>query len=103
MPEDVYQRLLAQLEGARPIAESVDLTFVRIESRKRPPNGASTGTVYDLTTTLLYDLGELTLRLDGEDIAAPGYPRPVRIFPAHVYQLAAVLGEQLAMLAEREG
>ncbi len=101
MPEDVYQRLLQQMEGARPLAETVDLIFVRIESRKRPPNGASTGTVYDLTTTMLSDLGELTLRLEGEDIAAPSYPRPARIFPAHVYQLAAVLGEQLAMLGKR--
>lgn len=101
MPEDVYQRLLAQMEATRPLAESVDLTFMRIISRKRPPNGASTGTVFDLTTTMVTDLGELTLRLDGEDVATPEYERPARIFPSHAFQLAGVLQSQLTALRTR--
>ncbi len=103
MPEDVYQRLLRSMEATRGLAASVDLTFMRIESRKRPPNGASKGTVYDLTTTLVSDLGELTLRLDGEDVAFPDYPRPARIFPSHAYQLAGVLEQQLAQLRAANG
>ena len=98
MPEDVYQRLLAQMESTRPLAETVDLTFMRIISRKRPPNGAATGTVFDLTTTMVTDLGELTLRLDGEDVAIPEYERPARIFPSHAFQLAGVLEAQLTAL-----
>jgi hypothetical protein len=100
MPEDVYQRLLGQMEASRPLAESVELFFMRIESRRRPPNGASKGTVFDLTTTMLSDLAELTLRLDGEDVPMPAYERPARIFPSHAYQLAGVLGEQLAKFGQ---
>ncbi len=102
MPEDVYQRLLQSMEASRALASSVDLTFMRIESRKRPPHGASTGTVYDLTTTLVSDLGELTLRLEAEDVAFPEYDRPPRVFPSHAYQLAGVLEQQLAMLRKEK-
>ena len=103
MPEDVYQRLLTNMEATRGLAASMQLTFMRIESRKRPPHGASTGTVYDLTTTMVSDLGELTLRLDGEDVTYPEYDRPLRIFPSHAFQLAGVLETQLAMLREQKG
>ncbi len=94
-PEDVYQSLLAAMEAARPLAESVDLPIVRIAPRKRAEGGASPSTVYDLTTTMVSDLAELTLRLEAEDTERPNYERPSRILPSHVYQLASVLQQMI--------
>ena len=98
MPQDVYARMALTMEAARPIADSVDLSLIRITAVKQAEGGASTETVYDLTTTLISDFGELTLRLNGEDISGPEYIRPTRILPSHVFQLAGVLETQVNLL-----
>ena len=98
MPQDVYVHMLGTMEAARPIAEKHNLQLIRVIADKQAEGGASREVVYDLTTTLVSDLGELTLRMDGEDVAGPEYPRPVRIFPAHVFQLAVALRKQVELL-----
>lgn len=99
VPQDVYARLALTMEAARPAAEKVDLALIRIILNKQAEGGASTETVYDLTTTLVTDFGELSLRLEGEDIAGPDYERPAKIYPSHVFQLAGVLERQVAALS----
>lgn len=94
-PQDVYAALLAAMEAARPLAEAQEISLIRVIAGKQAEAGASTSTVFDLTTTMLHDLAELTLRMDTEDVALPEYERPARIFPAHVLQLAQVLASQL--------
>lgn len=101
LPQDVYQQLLATMERARGLAARHDLTLVRIIADKQAEGGPDPSTVYDLTTTLVSDFGELTLRMDGEDIVGPDYPRPVRILPSHVFQLALALDEQIKRLNAR--
>ncbi len=101
MPEDVYQSLARIMEDYRPIAESVDFALVRITPRKRAEGGASTDTVFDLTTTMVSDIGEITLRLhgDGEFLdAIPEYERPARTLPSHVYRLTTVLSRRVETL-----
>ena len=98
MPQDVYLHMLGTMEAARPLAEKHDLQLIRVIAEKQAEGGASREVVYDLTTTLVSDLGELTLRMDGEDVAGPEYQRPARIFPSHVFQLAAALRKQVEML-----
>ena len=98
MPGAVNQRLRGVMELARPLAESVDLTFVRLIVNRTAEGGPGVDTVYDLTTTLLGDFGELALRLEGEDVAPPDYPRPARIHPSHVYQLTSVLEQQVGLI-----
>lgn len=97
-PQDVATMLLDAMELARPVAESVDLSVIRIVSEKAEEGGASTDTVYDVTTTVVSDFAELTLRLDGEDLSNPEYPRPTRIFPSHAYQMARVVKVQIEQL-----
>ena len=94
-PEDVYQTLVGAMEASRPLAASAELSMVRIEPIKRAEAGASPSTVFDLTTTMLADIAELTLRLEGADAKPPGYERPARILPSHVYQLAVALRRQI--------
>lgn len=97
-PEAVYARLVGTMEAARQVATKHGLELVKIVPRVRAEGGASPETVYDLTTTLVSDFGELTLRMDGDDIAGPNYARPARILPSHVYQLVSALEQQVKLL-----
>ncbi len=94
-PEDAYQTLVGAMEASRPLAESAGVNIVRIEPIKRAEGGASPSTVFDLTTTMLSDIAEFTLRLEGADSRPPNYERPARILPSHVYQLALALRTQI--------
>ncbi|MGI9328425.1 MAG: hypothetical protein ACR2PZ_24630 [Pseudomonadales bacterium] len=98
MPQDVYALLAEAMDRARPLAESVDLALIRVIPGKAAEGGASTDTVYDLTTTMVSDLAELTLRMELDEVAGPSYERPPRIYPSHVYALAKVLGDQITTL-----
>ncbi len=99
LPEDVYQHLFGTMEALRPIADSVDFSLVRITPKKRAEGGASIDVVYDLTTTLVSDFAEVTYRLDADDsVDLPSYPRPARILPSHVFQLAQVLRQQVDVI-----
>jgi hypothetical protein len=100
MPQDVYAELSAVLAAARPLAQKVDLEFIEIIPGKSAEGGASTATVYDLTTTMISDLAELTLRMEVEEVSPPTYEQPPRIFPSHVFQLAKVLNGQISRLGE---
>jgi len=100
MPQDVFDTLAAAMEAARPSAEQVSLKLIRIIPGEAAEGGASPSTVFDLTTTFVSDLAELTLRMSGEDIDGPSYDRPPRIFPSHVVQLAKVLEQQIVRLQE---
>lgn len=102
MPQAVYARLLQTMESLRPLAAKNNLQLIRVKSIKQAEGGANPGTVYDLTTTLVSDIGELTLRLDGGDVSGPAYPRPARIYPSHVYQLASALEKQAALLVKKD-
>ena len=99
-PEDVYVSLATTLRGLAPLAEQVQLNLLKVRRIQPPEGGASTSTVYDLTTTMVSDIGEITLRLENaDDVAPPDYPRPGRILPAHAWQLAQALGTQLERLS----
>lgn len=99
MPQDVYAELTAILTTARPLARQVNLEFIEIIPGKQAEGGASTATVYDLTTTMVSDLAELTLRMNVVEVSAPSYEQPPRIFPSHVLQVTKVLNEQIRRLA----
>ena len=103
MPQDVIVVLLEAMERVRPVAEDAGLTVVRVESMEAEEGGASTDTVYDLTTTLVTDFAELTLRIGGDDIAPPDYPRPARIFPSHAFQLAQVFDKLVDQILVAHG
>lgn len=102
-PQQVYAKLLEAMERLRPLAESVDLSLIKVIPGKQAEGGASTATVYDLTTTMLWDLAELTLRMEIEDAAIPQYDRPARLYPSHVWQLASALHMQIDLLTASEG
>ena len=103
MPQDVIAVLLEAMERIRPVAEDAGLTVIRVESMEAEEGGASTDTVYDLTTTLVTDFAELTLRIGGDDIAPPEYPRPARIFPSHAFQLAQVFDKLVDQILAAHG
>jgi hypothetical protein len=48
-------------------------------------------------------LPSVPLRLDGDDVSAPEYERPARIFPSHAYQLAQVFHQQVELLIKGHG
>lgn len=99
MPEDVYQSLVQSLADLERVADSVDFPLVRIIIKKRAEGGAGVDTVYDLTTVMVSDLAEITLRLAADDsIDLPDYPRPKRILPSHVYLVAQVLQRQIGAM-----
>lgn len=98
-PTDVYQRVLeclgiAQRVGARRGIEVLQLNLRR-ESRRRDVRPAD---VYDLATTVLAELAHLTLELDAHDVDLPPVERPRHVFPAHVFQMAGMLEDELLRL-----
>lgn len=101
-PQDVYESLVRSLAAMAPVSKSVNYPLVQIIPKKTAEGGASPDTVYDLTTTMISDMAELTLRLGvDEDADLPSYERPKRILPANVHQLAMVLERQVELLAKR--
>ncbi len=98
MPQDVFDALNGAYNQAREVAAENDIGFVRIVPGKAAEGGASTSTVYDMTSILITDFAEMTLAMDGDEIDPPVYPRPARILPSHAYQLAQALSDQIARL-----
>lgn len=96
MPHDVYASLSGSLEALSPLAESLDFSMVKIIVKKSSEGGGNVDTVYDLTTIMISDIGEITLRLNvDDDTDYPTYERPKRILPSDVYLLAKVLEQQV--------
>lgn len=102
-PDDVYDELMTCMELSRAPAKQHGVTVLRLEIVKPAEGGATPVDVYDLATTILSDIADLTWRLDGKDVAPPDYPHPDRVFPSHVYQLVKVLEAQLTLLAGVDG
>ena len=98
-PEDVLNRLVECMQLSRKPAAEHGVAMVRVESIRATEVGPTAIEVGDVATILLSDLAELTLQMKAEDVTAPEYPHPNRVFPSHVFQLAGVLKAQLETLA----
>ena len=102
VPADVYRRVLECLELATVIGEKRGVDVLKLnlrrELRRRDIGPAD---VYDLATTLLSEVAYLTLVIDAKDVDAPPIERPKHIFPSHVYQIAGMLQDELAVLEDR--
>lgn len=100
-PADVYRRVLDCLGIAQRIGAGHGIEVLRLnlrrESRRRDIAPAD---VYDLATTVLAELAHLTLELDAQDVDLPPVERPKHIFPAHVFQMAGMLEDELLRLEE---
>jgi hypothetical protein len=94
MPADVVQRLFATRAAFAPVSESVGVAELQVTVIKAPEGGTSSGSVHDVSMTLVNDFAEVTLRLDAEDVDPPSYNRPSRVLPSHAFQLAGVLLKQ---------
>lgn len=99
-PEDVFNQLAECMELSRTLAAENGVAILRLESIRRSEVGPTAIEVGDLATIVLSDLAELTYEMAAEDVAAPEYAHPNRVFPNHLYQLAGVLKTQLEMLVE---
>ena len=99
-PGDVFNRLVECMEISRAPASQHGIAMLRLESIRTTETGPTAIEVGDVATILLSDLAELTLQMEAEDVAAPVYPHPNRVFPSHVFQLTGVLKAQLETLAE---
>ena len=97
-PQDVVGRLQRCMELSRKLAGEYDVSMVRLEVIRRSAIGPTVIEVLDVATILLSDLAELTYLMEAEELPLPEYPRPSRIFPSHVNQLAGVLEAQLEAL-----
>jgi hypothetical protein len=102
MPQNVIVVLLRAMETARPVAEKAGFTIVAVEPMQAEEGGASTDTVFDVTNTLITDVGELSLEIGGEDVAAPAYSRPGRSLPSHAYQLTQVFSAQVRHILQQQ-
>ncbi|NKB96952.1 MAG: hypothetical protein GKR90_00415 [Pseudomonadales bacterium] len=94
MPGDVALRLFATRAAFAPVAESVGVAELKVTVIRSPEGGTSSTSVHDVSMTLINDIAEVTLRLGAEDVDPPGYVRPSRVLPSHVFQLAGALLEQ---------
>ena len=102
MPADVYRRVLECLAIAQEIDRKHGIPVLQLDLRRElrrrdiePPD------VYHLATTVLTELAHLTLTLDAVDVDLPPIERPKHIFPAHVYQVAGMLQDQMARLEDK--
>jgi len=98
-PDEVYQQLSACLRLNRRIAEAVGFKLLRYDPRGFRRAEALPSDVYDMATLLVSYVGHIATRLDAPEIY-PDIAVPERVFPAHAYQHALVLHEQLAQIAE---
>ena len=98
-PVDVFNRLAECMDLSRKPASEHGIALLRLESIRTTEVGPTAIEVGDVATILLSDLAELTLQMEAEDVAAPEYPHPNRVFPSHAVQLAGVLKAQLEILA----
>ena len=102
MPADVYRRVLECLAIAQEIDREHGIPVLQLDLRRElrrqdiePPD------VYHLATIVLTELAHLTMMLDAEYVDLPPIERPELIFPAHVYQIAGMLQNQMARLESK--
>ncbi len=98
-PADCYDRLTQCLELARALVRKTNHPVIDVAPRAGEPGGVVPSDVYDLASLVL---GEVAyLHALKKDVPAP-YPfegnAPGRKLPAHVWQLAGTLEQQLTQL-----
>ncbi len=101
MPQDVGVELFAARAAASPASIAAGVSVIEATIVRPEEGGLSAEGVSYLSTTLLHDFAEITLRLRADDVDPPEYPRPARVFPSHVYQLAVALRKQAELLGAR--
>ena len=101
-PLDAYRRLIScmdllQLAGEPGRAAALGLDIDRELAREN----VTVADVHHLAATLLSDLDHMASELGSQATKPPKgeYPRPRFVFPSHIDQMAAVLQEQLRLLA----
>lgn len=97
-PDDVYRLLSTCLRLNRRIAQNVDFPLLRYDPRDFRRGEALPSDVYDMATLLVSYVGHIATKLDAPEIY-PEIAAPDLVFPAHAYQHAAVLREQLTQIA----
>lgn len=99
MPADVYRRVLECLAIAREIDREHGIPVLQLDMRRElRREDIQPRDVYHLATTVLAELAHLTLMLEAVDVDLPPVERPKHIFPAHVYQIAGMLWNQMTRL-----
>jgi hypothetical protein len=98
-PDEVYRELSECLRLNRRIAQSVQFKLLRYDPRDFRRSEALPSDVYDMATLLVSYIASVASRLDAPEIY-PEIAEPEYIFPAHAYQHARVLREQLTQIAE---
>ena len=99
MPSDVYRRVLECLAIAQAIDREYGIPVLQINLRPELiRDDIHSSDVFHLATTVLVELANLTLTLEGEYVDLPPIERPEHIFPSHAYQMAGLLQEQLSKL-----
>ena len=101
MPQDVGAELFAVRAAAAPASRAAGVSVIEATIVRGEEGGLSAEGVSYLTTTLLHDFAEITFRLRADDVEAPDYPRPARVFASHVHQLAVALRKQAELLGAR--
>lgn len=101
MPQDVGVELFAARAAAAPASRAAGVSVIEATIVRPEEGGLSAEGVSYLSTTLLHDFAEITFRLRADDADPPDYPRPARVFPSHVYQLAVALRKQAEMLGAK--
>ena len=98
MPQQVGETLFAARMAGAPASRAAGVSVIEATIVRGEEGGLSAEGVSYLSTTLLHDFAEITFRLEADDADPPEYPRPPRIFPSHVYQLAVALRKQAELL-----
>ncbi len=101
MPQEVGVELFAARAAAAPASRVAGVSVIEVNIVKPEEGGLSAEGVSYLSTTLLHDFAEITFRLRAEDVDPPDYPRPARVLPSHVYQLAVALRKQAELLGAK--
>ena len=107
MPSDVYRRVLECLAIAQEIDRKHGIPVLQLDLRRElRRRDIEPSDVYHLATIVLVELAHLTLMLDAVDVDLPPVERSKHIFPAHGFQIAGMLQDQMARLEaklEEEG